>query len=148
MNRERKNAGHLRAHRRTQLRTQLWAQRRWNRLLPSTEKARGCRGAMATSLGFYLGIGMLLLLLVAGALVFSWPRPLADQHANPVPATPLPTQVVTSPGSHLYHAGASCFYAHRDSKPLPASKALERGLVPCPYCIGNSSARLTPMTVR
>jgi hypothetical protein len=132
MNRERKSAAHLRA------------QQRRNRPLQSTAKVRSCRGAMTTSLGFYLGIGIILLLLFAGVLFFPSPRPLADQHANPVPGSPLPAQVVTSPDSHLYHAGASCPYAHRDSKLLPISEALQRGLVPCPYCIGNPSARLTP----
>jgi hypothetical protein len=152
MNRERKSAARLQTQLRAQLQTQLRAQpraqlraqRRRNRPLPSTAKTRRCRGAMTTSLGFYLGIGILLLLLVAGALVLPSPRPLADQHANPVPASPLPAQVVISPGSHLYHAGARCFYVHRDSKRLSTSEAIERGLVPCPYCIGNSSARPTP----
>jgi len=97
---------------------------------------------MAISLGFYLGIGALVLLLVGGALVLPSARPPVDQHANPIPASPLPAQVLVAPGSNLYHAGAWCPYAHRGSRPLPASEAVHQGLVPCPYCIGNSAARL------
>jgi hypothetical protein len=85
---------------------------------------------------------MLLLLLFWMAIVTPSVKPLIDQHADPMAATSLPAQVLNSPGSNLYHAG-SCPYEHRDSKPLSASEALRQGLVPCPFCIGNSAARLT-----
>jgi hypothetical protein len=107
------------------------------------EQKNAYRGAIPLSLGFYLGLGTLLLLLVAGAVVFPAPSPLIDQHANPVPASRLPAEVLTSPHSNLYHAGAACSYAHRDSKLLATPEAVHQGLIPCPYCIGNSSARLT-----
>ena len=102
------------------------------------------RGEMNVSLGFYLGAGVLLLLLVAAAATYHGENPLADQHANPTPAGTVPTEVVVDPGSHLYHAGTACPYLHRGAQPLSKSEALLRGLVPCPYCLGNSSARLTP----
>jgi hypothetical protein len=105
------------------------------------------RGGMTLSLGFYLGIGILLLFLAAGALFSAPPRPLIDQHANPIPATPPPAQVLTAPGSNLYHAGPSCPYAHRNSKLIDSSKAVHEGLVPCAYCIGNSAVRLTPIVI-
>ena len=121
----------------------------WNRanrthhLLHSSQAAKACRGSVSISLGFYLGIGMLLLLLFGMAVVTPSAMPLVDHHANPRPGTSLPAQVLISPGSNLYHVG-TCSYAHRDSKPLSTSEALRRGLVPCPFCIGNSAARLTP----
>lgn len=107
------------------------------------ENGRG----MTVSTGFYLGFVPLMALLVAGALLLPAARPLADQHANPVPATALPPQVTASPRSNLYHAGAACPYVHSESKTLPVSEAQRRGLVPCPFCIGNSAARLTPAIV-
>lgn len=107
---------------------------------------RAYRGRLTISLGFYLGIGMLLLLVVAGAVIAPSARPLINQHANPKPAAHLPEQVMVSPGSNLYHVG-SCPYVHRESKPLSTPEALRHGLVPCPYCIGNSSARLTPTVI-
>ena len=131
MNREQTVAAHLSARRRR------------HRFLRATQRFRACRGRMTISLGFYLGIAMLLLLLIGGALVGPAAKPLIDQHANPKPAIRLPTQVLVSPDSHLYHVG-SCPYLHQDSKPLSTWEALRHGLVPCPYCIGNSSARLTP----
>jgi hypothetical protein len=114
-----------------------------NRRLHSSQGAKGCRGRVSISLGFYLGIGMLLLLLFGMASVKPSTKPLVDHHANPWPATRLPAQVLISPGSNLYHVG-SCLYEHRDSMPLSTSEALPQGLVPCPFCIGNSAARLTP----
>lgn len=111
--------------------------------IPPSKKASAGRGAMTVSAGFYVGIAIFLAVLVFSVL-FAPSRSLVDQHANPAPATRLPTEVLNAPGSHLYHASASCPYAHRDSKPLSASAAVAEGLVPCPYCIGNSSARLTP----
>lgn len=122
---------------------QIPTYRRWNRSLKSREELWNCRGRITISSGFYLGIGMLVLLLIVGALALPSAKPLIDQHANPEPATRLPAQVLTSPGSNLYHTG-SCPYAHRDSKLLSTDEALRHGLVPCPYCIGNSSARLIP----
>ena len=104
---------------------------------------RSGRG-MTTSAGFYVGLGSLLLLLLVGALISTSVNPLADHHANPVPANPLPAQVVISPRSNLYHGGSSCPFVHRDSKLLPTSVAVHQGLVPCPYCIGNSSVHLHP----
>ena len=116
-----------------------------NRLLPSRSKLQGgSHGEMNVSLGFYLGVGIFLLLLVAAALTYHGESPLIDQHANPVPAGPVPAQVVVVPGSNLYHAGTSCPYVHDHGELLSKSEALLRGLVPCPYCVGNSSARLTP----
>jgi hypothetical protein len=114
-----------------------------NGLLHSSQGAKTCRGSVSISLVFYLGIGMLLLLLFGMAFVTPSTKPLIDHHANPRPATRLPAQVLISPGSNLYHVG-SCRYEHRDSKPLETSEALHQGLVPCPFCIGNSAARLTP----
>jgi hypothetical protein len=116
------------------------------KLLPPLQNARASRGAMTVSAGFYLGMAVVLAVAIGGA-VNAPSRPLVDQHANPAPAERLPAQLVTAPGSNLYHASASCPYAHLKSTPLSASEAVHRGLVPCPYCIGNSSARLTP-TVR
>lgn len=104
-------------------------------------KASASRGAVTISAGFYLGMTVVWAALVAGA-AFAPSRPLVDQHANPAPAARLPAQVLRAPGSNLYHASASCPYSHRASKPLSPSEAIHRGLVPCPYCIGNSSARL------
>jgi hypothetical protein len=127
-------------------RVQIPASGRRHRLAHATEQFRACRGRMTISLGFYLGIAMVLLLVIGGALVAPAARPLIDQHANPKPATRLPTQVLVSPDSHLYHVG-SCPYLHQDSKPLSTWEALRHGLVPCPYCIGNSSARLTPTVI-
>ena len=112
-------------------------------LQPGTKLWRN-RGDMNVSLGFYLGVGVLLLLLVASAVTYHGESPLADQHANPTPAGPVPDEVVVDPGSHLYHVGNSCPYVHRDAQQLSKTEALLRGLVPCPYCVGNSSARLTP----
>lgn len=109
--------------------------------------AHAQRGKMAISLGFYIGVGMLLLLVVGVFLIAPPAKPLINQHANPTPATPLPAQVLASPGSNLYHNSALCPYAHRDAKPLSTAEALRHGLVPCPYCIGNSSARLTPTVI-
>ena len=134
MNREQKDA------------VQISARGRRHKLAHATEQFRAWRGRMTISLGFYLGIAMLLLLLIAGALVAPAARPLIDQHANPKPAIRLPTQVLVSPDSHLYHVG-SCPYLHQDSKPLSTWEALRHGLVPCPYCIENSSARLTPTVI-
>lgn len=113
----------------------------------TAQEAKLCRGGLTPSLGFYLGIGALLLLLVAGAVAFPAPRPLTDQHANPTPAAPLPAGVLISHGSNLYHAGASCPYKHENSKMLAKSEAVQQGLIPCPYCIGNSSARLVPTVI-
>ena len=90
------------------------------------------------------GLGVLLLLLVASAVTDHGVRPPVDQHANSTPQARYPDEVVVDPGSHLYHAGTSCPYVHRDAKQLSKTEALLRGLVPCPYCVGNSSARLTP----
>lgn len=126
---------------------QISARGRRQRLSQATQQSRACCGRMTISSGFYLGIAMLLLLLIGGALVAPAARPLIDQHANPKPAIRLPTQVLVSPDSHLYHVG-SCPYLHQDSKPLSTWEALRHGLVPCPYCIGNSSARLTPVILR
>jgi hypothetical protein len=64
-----------------------------------------------------------------------------------VPAGEVPAQVFTSPRSNLYHAGTACPYAHQHSTAVAASQAVQQGLVPCPYCIGNSSAHLTPTVV-
>lgn len=102
------------------------------------------QGATRTSAGFYIGMAVVIAALALGTVVAP-SRPLVDQHANPNPAVQLPAQVLSAPGSHLYHASASCPYVHRDSKSLSASAAIDHGLVPCPYCIGNSSARLTPI---
>jgi hypothetical protein len=102
-----------------------------------------CQGSMVISLGFYVGLAALLLLLGSGWLLAPPANPLINQHADPTPATPLPPQVLRSPGSDLYHAGAACPYAHSESKPVSKSEALRLGLVPCPYCIGNSAAHLT-----
>jgi hypothetical protein len=115
-----------------------------SRFLLSPEKVNRCRGGMTLSLGFYLGTAALILLLVVGAVVFPAPVPLTDQHAAPAPATGLPADVLIFPGSNLYHGGASCRYTHRGSRFLATSEAVQQGLVPCPYCIGNSSARLVP----
>jgi len=104
---------------------------------------RRSRGDMNVSLGFYLGVGILLLLVAAAALTSHGEIPLIDQHANPTPAGPVPSQVVIVPGSNLYHAGPSCPFVHGEAQPLSRWEALLRGLVPCPYCVGNSSARLT-----
>ena len=112
-------------------------------LQPGTKLWRS-RGDINVSLGFYLGVGVLLLLLVASAVTYRGESPLVDQHANPIPAGAVPAEVVVDPGSHLYHAGTSCPYVHRDAQLLSKSEALLRGLVPCPYCLGNSSARLIP----
>lgn len=109
---------------------------------------KSSHGAMTVSLGFYLGGAALLLLLVAaGALTFRAEYPLLNQHANPTPAGTVPEKVMIVPGSNMYHAGAFCPYAHRDAQPLTQSEAAQRGLVPCPYCLGNSSARLTPVVI-
>jgi hypothetical protein len=100
---------------------------------------------MTLSMSFYLGLGaLLLLLLAAGALVYRAEYPLVDRHANPTPAGPVPNEVLVLPGSNLYHAGADCPYSHRQARPLAREDAMRHGLVPCPYCVGNSSARLTP----
>ena len=48
-----------------------------NRVLQSTQKLRTCRGRVTISLGFYLGIGMLILLLVGGAFVGPSSKPLS-----------------------------------------------------------------------
>ena len=102
-----------------------------------------CQGRIVISLGFYLGLTALLLLLAGSSLLAPSANPLINQHADPTPATQLPAQVLISPGSDLYHAGATCPYAHSNSKPVSKSEALRLGLVPCPYCIGNSAAHLT-----
>lgn len=115
-----------------------------NRVPQLRAKQWTSRGDMNVSLGFYLGVGVLVLLLVAAGITYHGQLPLADQHANPTPAGPVPAEVVVVRGSHLYHAGASCPYIHRHAQLLSRSEALLRGLVPCPYCLGNSSARLTP----
>ncbi len=113
-------------------------------LLPSRRNPRSSHGALNVSLGFYVGMGILLLLLVAAAVTHHGESPIIDQHANPTPAGAVPVQVVVVPGSNLYHAGTSCPYIHGDAQSLSRSEAFLRGLVPCPYCAGNSSARLTP----
>jgi hypothetical protein len=116
------------------------------RTIPRLRRMSGftsCQGRIVISLGFYLGLAALLLLLAGAWLVTPPAIPLINQHADPTPATPLPAQVLSSPGSDLYHAAVTCPYAHSDSKPVSKSEALRLGLVPCPYCIGNSAAHLT-----
>lgn len=115
-----------------------------NRFLRSRLTLCAGRGEINVSLGFYLGVGVFVLILVASVFTHHGERPLADQHANPIPAGPVPEQVTVVPGSNLYHAGASCPYLHGDAQPLSRAEAFRRGLAPCPYCLGNSSARLTP----
>lgn len=111
---------------------------------PEREHSHFVGSRTSPSRGFYVGLGVFALLLVAAALVLPAPRPVIDQHANPTPATAVPAQVLTSSGSNLYHAAATCPYAHEHANTMSASDAVRQGLVPCPYCIGNSSAHLTP----
>lgn len=111
------------------------------------KRATRLRGAMTLSLSFYLGMGALAVFLIAFFLMLPPIRPVTDQHANRVPAAKLPAEVLTAKGSNLYHGGSKCPYAHKDSKMIATSKAEQEGLVPCPFCIGNSSARLTPMVI-
>lgn len=98
--------------------------------------------------GFYIGLAIFALLLAAAPLLLPSPRKVVDQHANPNPGSPLPAQVMTSSGSNLYHAAAACPYMHQHATTMPASQAVKEGLVPCPYCVGNSSAHLTPTVLR
>ena len=115
-----------------------------NRLLRPRMTLCDGRGEMNMSLGFYLGVGVFVLILLASVFSHHGENPLVDQHANPIPAGPVPEQVIVVAGSNLFHAGSSCPYLHGDAQPLSRAEAFRRGLVPCPYCLGNSSARLTP----
>lgn len=93
---------------------------------------------------FYLWLAVLVAVLVVGGLTLPPVRRLTNMHANPTPTQTVPEQVEVSPNSHLYHAGPSCPFVHAGAKTMPGAAAERQGLAPCPYCIGNSSARLRP----
>jgi hypothetical protein len=129
---------------REQQRSRSHPQRVLNQPSFSPLDSRSCRGRIAISLGFYTGIVVLLLIVAGGAFAGPSARHLINQHADPVPAGEPPSQVLVSRGSNLYHAATACPYAHKDTSAFTRMEAVRQGLVPCPYCIGNSAARLTP----
>jgi len=129
---------------REQQRSRSHPQRVLNQPSFSPLDSRSCRGRIAISLGFYTGMVVLLLIVAGGAFAGPSARHLINQHADPVPAGGPPSQVLVSHGSNLYHAGSVCPYAHKDATVITRLEAVRQGLVPCPYCIGNSAARLTP----
>ena len=130
---------------REQQSARLHPQRILNQLSYLTlDSRRCCRGRIAISLGFYTGIVALFLMLAGGAFLGPSARRLINQHADPVPAGEPPSQVLVSRGSNLYHAGTACPYAHKNATEVTRLEAVRQGLIPCPYCIGNSAALLTP----